>query len=142
MASRLSEVLWEEYEAFQRRDLSGFEMEYLFLDAIYETLRSRWGVKEAVLVAWGITRDGRKVLLGMALGSKEGFRDWLEFLRDLVKRGLRLSTTITSDRPPGLIKAVEAVFGQSLRIRCWVHKMRNLSSKVLLRCGWSLRVSF
>jgi len=49
----------KEFEEFQNRDLSRFEIEYLFLDAIYETLRARFGVAEAVLCAWGISRDGR-----------------------------------------------------------------------------------
>ena len=37
--SQITEVLWDEYEAFAERDLSGFEVEYLFLDAVYESLR-------------------------------------------------------------------------------------------------------
>jgi putative transposase len=29
-----------------------------------------------------------------------------------------------------LIKAIDEVFSQSLRIRCWLHRMRNLSNKL------------
>lgn len=87
-------------------------------------------MKEAILVAWAILRDGRKVLLSLSLGNKESHTDWLEFLRDMVKRGLRIPLTVTSDGAPGLIRAIEEVFPKSLRIRCWVHKIKNLSSKV------------
>jgi len=41
-----SEILSKEFEEIQNRDLSQYEIEYLFLDAIYETLRSRFGIKE------------------------------------------------------------------------------------------------
>ena len=116
--SNVTEILSKEFEEFQNRDLSQFEIEYLFLDAIYETLRARFGITEAVLCAWGISRDGQKVLLHLALGNKESYEDWLSFLRDMVKRGLRILTTVTTDGAPGLIKAVEAVFPKSLRITC------------------------
>lgn len=128
--SKVSEILWEEFEFFKERDLSSLEVEYLFLDAIYESLRRLSGIKEAILVAWAILRDGTKVLLSLSLGNKESHSDWLEFLRDMIRRGLRIPLSVTSDGAPGLIKAIEEVFPQSLRIRCWVHKMENLSSKV------------
>lgn len=128
--SQVTEALWEEYEAFRQRDLSGFEVEYLFLDAVYESLRRHAPVREGVLCAWAITRDGRKMLLHLALGNKESRACWLEFLRDMVRRGLRMPLTVTTDGAPGLLQAVTAVWPQSLRIRCWVHKMRNILDKV------------
>jgi len=47
--SRVTEALWREYQAFSERDLFQMKVEYLFLDAIYESLRSYKDVKEAVL---------------------------------------------------------------------------------------------
>src|SRR5690606_17686782 len=41
--SRLSEQLWEEYEAFSERDLSGFDVVYLFADGVYESVRQQAG---------------------------------------------------------------------------------------------------
>jgi len=83
-----------------------------------------------VLCAWGICADGRRVLLHLALGNKESYADWLEFLRDMVARGLKPPLTMTSDGAPGLLRALEEVFPQSLRIRCWMHKMRNVLDKL------------
>ena len=40
-----------------------------------------------MLVAWGVTLEGRKVLLGLALGSRESYESWLAFGRDLIARG-------------------------------------------------------
>jgi transposase-like protein len=128
--SQITEVLWEEYEAFAQRDLSGFEVEYLFLDAVYESLRQQGGGKEGVLCAWAICADGRKVMLHLALGNKESYPNWLEFLRDMVKRGLHTPLLVTTDGAPGLIRAVVEVFPYSLRQRCLAHKTRNVTDKV------------
>ena len=128
--SRVTEILWQEYELFRERDLSGYDVIYLYLDAIYESIHRLSGLKDAILVAWAITGTGSKVLLSIGLGNKESHADWLEFLRDMVKRGLSVPLSITSDGAPGLIRAVDECFPNSLRIRCWVHKMENLSFKV------------
>jgi transposase-like protein len=128
--SELTDSLWEDYQAFCQRDLSGSEIEYLFLDAVYESLRQQAGLKEGVLVAWGICRDGRKVLLHMTLGNKESLDAWLDMVRDMVRRGLRVPTLITTDGAPGLIAAVEQAWPRSLRQRCLAHKQRNILDKV------------
>jgi transposase-like protein len=128
--SQITEILYQEFESFQSRDLSEFDLEYLFIDALYESIRARFGVKEAVLCAWGITRSGEKVMLHLGLGNKESLESWQDFLYSMVRRGLRVPTTITTDGAPGLISAVESVFPLSLRIRCWFHRMKNLAAKV------------
>lgn len=128
--SEITEALWTEYEAFATRDLAGFPVEYLFLDAIYESLRQHGGLQEALLCAWGILRDGRKVLLHLALGQKESHACWREFLRNLVTRGLPTPVTITTDGAPGLLRAIAEIWPKSLRVRCWVHTMGNLLDKV------------
>jgi putative transposase len=128
--SQITEVLWDEYEAFAQRDLSGFDVEYLFLDAVYESLRQQGGGKEGILCAWAICADGRKAMLHLALGNKESYPNWLEFLRDMVKRGLQTPVVVTTDGAPGLIRAVEEVFPRTLRQRCLAHKTRNVTDKV------------
>ena len=128
--SEVTEVLWEEYEAFAQRDLSGFEVEYLFLDGVYESLREQGGGKEGILCAWAVCANGRKVLLHLALGNRESYQNWLEFLRDMVRRGLRTPLLITTDGAPGLISAVVEVFPKSLRQRCLFHKTGNVLDKV------------
>ena len=128
--STVTERLWEEYQAFTRRDLSGFAVEYLFVDAIYESLRLQAGTAEALLCAWGILADGRKVLLHLTLGNRESYRAWHGMLRNLVRRGLREPISITSDGAPGLLRAIKEVWPKSLRLRCWVHRMRNVLDKV------------
>lgn len=128
--SEVTEVLWEEYEAFQNRDLSDLPLLCLYLDGLYEPLRTHGITREAVLCAWGITLDGRKVLISLALGNKESGQAWLEFLRDLDRRGLPTPLSVTTDGAGGLIQAVDQMWPKSLRGRCWVHRMRNFAAKV------------
>jgi putative transposase len=127
--SELTDSLAQEYEAFRTRDLSGYDVAYLFLDAVYEPLR-RWGSKTGVFCVWAICEDGRKVLLSLSTANSESYESCLEVLRDLLKRGLQTPVTITTDGAPGLTKAIDAIWPKSLRIRCWFHKMQNLQQKV------------
>ena len=87
-------------------------------------------IKEAILVAWGITREGRKVLIFLSLGNKESYSDWLEFLRDMVKRGLRTPLSITSDGAPGVAQSNSGDIPQDYPDQVLVYKMENLPSKV------------
>jgi len=128
--SQVTEVLWEQFEAFTKRDLSGFDVVYLFADAVHESLKQQASCSQAVLVSWGILRDGSKVLLHMSLGNKESHDGWLEHLRSLVSRGMPTPLTVTSDGAPGCIKAVEGMWPEAERIRCWFHKMKNVLDKV------------
>jgi transposase-like protein len=127
--SQITDQLWEDYREFAERDLSEIEVQYLFVDAVYESLR-RHGAKEGILCAWAITADGRKALLHLAVGNKESEGCWTEFFRDMIRRGLRKPTSVTSDGAPGLIQAIEQVFSKSLRIRCWFHKLSNIRQKI------------
>jgi putative transposase len=127
--SELTDTLTQAYEAFRTRELSGYEVAYLFIDTVYEPLR-RWGSKTGVLCVWAICGDGCKVLLSLSTANSESYESCLEVLRDLVKRGIQTPVTITTDGAPGLIKAVEAMWPKALRIRCWFHQMQNLMQKV------------
>jgi putative transposase len=51
--SEITDRLCEDYQAFISRDLSELEVEYLFVDAVFESLR-RHGAKEALLMGWAI----------------------------------------------------------------------------------------
>ena len=129
--SRVTEALWEEYEAFAKRDLAEFDVVYLFCDAVYESLRRHGcGCGQAILVTWAVCSDGTRVLLHMTLGSKESGDAWLEHFRSLVSRNLPTPITVTTDGAPGLIKAVQAMWPEAERCRCWFHKMKNVLEKV------------
>ena len=126
--SQVTERLWQEYEAFATRDLSEFAVAYFFVDGVAERLHAGLP-REAVLCAWGITEDGRKVLLHLAPGTKEDTASCTAFFEDLKRRGLPDPLLAVTDGAPGLIRAVETCFPRALRQRCLAHRLRNLRSK-------------
>jgi putative transposase len=127
--SQLGERLWEDYRAFTQRELSEYEITYLFVDGIAERLRP--GAKrEPVLAAWGFTIEGRRVLLHMMAGSKEDAETVTAFFEDMKRRGLNDPLLVTSDGAAGIIKAIEVCFPRAARQRCLAHRMRNLAAKV------------
>jgi transposase-like protein len=46
-------------------------------------------VSMAVTIAVGVNSDGRREVLGMAVGASEAETFWTEFLRGLARRGLQ-----------------------------------------------------
>jgi putative transposase len=128
-ASRICEELRDRFEAFKRRDLYDTRLVALFLDATFISVRPS-GPKEGVLVAWGFTEDGERVLLAVMLGMRESYEDWQALGRDLIARGLGAPMLIVADGAPGLNKAIEQCWPASDRQRCCVHRARNLYAKL------------
>jgi putative transposase len=128
-ASRICSELRERFEAFKRRDLYEVRLAALFLDAVFLSVRPN-GPKEGVLVAWGFTEQGERVLLSVMLGMRESHEDWLALGRDLIARGLGAPLLVVADGAPGLIKAVEQCWPASDRQHCAVHRLRNLLAKL------------
>jgi putative transposase len=128
-ASRICRKLRARYKTFCARSLADIELLVLFLDAIYLPTRPS-GDKEGVLVAWGYTTQGKRVLVSVRLGQRERHEDWLDLGRDLVRRGLRSPWLVVTDGAPGLIKAIEELWPEADRQRCTVHRLRNILAKL------------
>jgi putative transposase len=128
-AARICSELRERFEAFGRRDLYEIGLAALFLDATFLSVRPD-GPKEGVLVAWGFSDDGERVLLAVMLGMRESHEDWQALARDLIARGLGAPMLIVADGAPGLIKAIEQCWPASDRQHCAVHRVRNLLAKL------------
>ena len=120
----------ERYRAWCERRLCEHDLVYLFLDAIYLKLRPDDQPAEGVLVAWGVTLEGQKVLLGLALGSRESYEAWLSFGRDLIERGLRAPALVVADGAPGLWKAAKQLWPKADGQRCTVHALRSVTAKL------------
>ena len=110
--SEITERLWAEYEAFASRDLSEFDITYLFVDGIAERLHLGQP-REAVLAAWAILADGKKALLHLAPGTKEDTASCREFFQDMRRRGLPDPLLVVSDAAPGIIRAIEECLPRS-----------------------------
>src|SRR5690625_3212817 len=85
VTSRLAEELYAEYERWCKQDLSSYDVVYLFLDGVYESVR-RYTNGQTILCAWGICSDGRKVLLGLQAVASESAECWGQFFQDLKDR--------------------------------------------------------
>ena len=140
-ASRICTELRERFEAFKRRSLYEANLVALFLDAVFLPVRPD-GPKEGVLVAWGFTEAGERVLLSVMLGMRESHEDWLELGRDLIARGLGAPSLVVADGAPGLVKAVEQCWPASDRQRCAVHRARNLVAKLPERERERVRLAY
>jgi putative transposase len=127
--SGLCRELRARYRAAQARSLAPVELLVLFLDAVYLPTRPS-GTKEGVLVAWGYTVAGARVLVSVRLGQRERYEDWLDLGRDLTRRGLPAPWLVVSDGAPGLLKALEVLWPGADRQRCAVHRLRNLLAKL------------
>jgi putative transposase len=122
--SRLCEEIDEKVKAFLNRPLEG-DWPYLWIDATYLKVRQSGRiVSVAVIIAVGVNSDGRREVLGMAIGPSEAEPFWTEFLRTLARRGLRGVKLVISDAHEGIKAAVAKVFNASWQ-RCRVHFMRN-----------------
>ena len=126
-----AELLAGAYHSKSRKDELPrvIELLALFLDAIYLPTRPS-GEKEGVLVAWGYTTQGKRVLVAVRLGQRERHEDWLDLGRDLTRRGLRAPWLVVTDGAPGLIKAINELWPDADRQRCSVHRLRNILAKL------------
>jgi len=132
--SRICHELRDRYTAFCNKSLADLNVMALFLDAVYLPTRPS-GQKEGVLVAWGYTTEGKRVLVAVRVGQRESHEDWLDLGRDLTRRGLRSPWLVVSDGAPGLIKAIDELWPEADRCRCAVHKLRNVVVKLPKRSG-------
>ena len=120
-------------EKWRTRDLSGEPIKYIFLDGVNFDMRIDGSIEKVpVLVAIGVTKTGRKMVLGFQAGDKESAPTWREFFKDLKGRGLDGSNMVLGvmDGLPGLEKVFKEEFPKAKVQRCQVHVARNVLAKV------------
>ena len=128
--SRVCKALDEVVDQFRNRPLEG-TYPYLWLDAVYLKVRHNHRiVNEAVVLAIGARDTGEREILGFSVGVSEEEASWQEFLRTLVRQGLKGVQLVFSDAHEGLKGAVSQVLVGATWQRCRVHFMRNLLAHV------------
>jgi putative transposase len=129
--SRICAQLDAEVAVWRTRTLDHIAFPYVFLDATYCKVRLRGRVvSQAVVIATGVSADGRREVLGCASGDSETEDFWTEFLRDLRDRGLTGVQLVISDAHRGLVNAIATVVQGVSWQRCRVHFMRNALAKI------------
>ena len=101
------------------------------MDARYEKVREGGHVIDcAILIAVGISQDGKRSILGVSVSLSEAEVHWRNFLKTLQSRGLHGIQLITSDDHAGLKAALRSVFPSVPWQRCQYHLQQNSQSYV------------
>lgn len=126
---RLKEQWSQEYEAWNRRDLSGKHYVYVWADGIHVNVRLEdpENQRQCILVLIGATADGHKELIAVQDGYRESEQSWYELLIDLKQRGLLIAPQLAiGDGALGFWAALRKVYGKTREQRCWMHKTANV----------------
>lgn len=116
-------------EELQNRDLKPLGIRAVFIDG-------KRFKKHGVIVALGVSADGRKFVLGIYQADTENSNSCKKLLENLESRGLPASGLLfIVDGGSGLNKALEEKYAvhdrkrrRAVRIRCHIHKWRNIES--------------
>jgi putative transposase len=127
--SRLCAEIDEQVEAFLTQPIEG-DWPYLWIEATYLKVREAGRIiSVAVIIAVAVNPDGRREVLGLAVGPSEAEPFWTDFLRSLAVRGLRGVNLVISDAREGLKAAVAKVLHATWQ-RCRIQVLRNLLAHV------------
>lgn len=127
--SRVTKTLAQQVEELRRAPITE-PIPYLYLDATF--LDARWArtvENVSALVAYGVTADGHRRLLGVGIGAEESEASWSELLGELVSRGLSGVQLVIADDHRGLANAARRHLPEAQRQRCTVHLERNVLAK-------------
>ena len=127
--SRVAAELDAALHAWRNRPLGAFP--YVFLDARYEKVRHEGQVRDAaVLIATGVSADGKRAVLGVSVALSEHEIHWRRFMESLAARGLCGVLLMISDDHSGLRAARKAVFGGTPWQRCQFHLQQNAQAYI------------
>ena len=127
VVSRLKSEWATEYAGWMKRDLSASRYVYWWVDGIHTGLRQENDARQCLLVIIGVTPEGQKELVTIGDGLRESKESWLDVLRDLAARGLGAGPLLAvGDGALGFWAALDEVFPETRRQRCWVHKTANV----------------
>ncbi|KFI71956.1 mutator type transposase [Bifidobacterium longum subsp. suis] len=83
----------------------------------------------SVLVAIGVSTEGRREVIAVDEGMREDAASWEQFFRSMIERGLRGVRLVVGDRCAGLVSTVNSMLPNAKYQRCMVHFMRNALSE-------------
>ena len=104
------------------RDLSGYDIVSIFIDG-------KGFAENEVIVALGVTLEGKKVILGFIESSTENVQVCRDFMNELINRGLNTDNEIlfVIDGAKGIHKGIKGVLSEEAVIqRCQWHKRENI----------------
>lgn len=123
--SIITNQLLEDIKLWQNRPLEDV-YPIVWIDAIHYKIRQEGKVlSKACMIVLGVNIEGQQDILSMSIVETEKASAWMSILDDLRLRGVKDIFFLCSDNLPGMDKAVEAIFPDSIRQICIVHQIRN-----------------
>ena len=110
LISKLTERVLPKVEEWQSRPLEKVYV-ILFVDCIFYKVREEGRVKDkAIYVIVGITREGKKKVLGFWVSETESSSFWFKVFNDLKSRGVKDVLIFSVDGVIGISKAIKGVY--------------------------------
>ena len=123
--SDVTDKILPQIEEWQNRPLDEI-YPVVYIDAIHYSVRNNGViVKKAAYVILGISMEGRKEVLSLAIGENESAKFWLNALNELKNRGVQDILIVCADGLSGIKEAIAAAFPKTDYQRCMVHMVRN-----------------
>lgn len=127
---RLKKIWEKEYYLWNKRDLSGKQYVYMWVDGIYFNVRLD-GDRQCILVILGAKPNGEKEVISVTDGFRESKESHRDILRDLKHRGLKIAPKLAiGDGSLGFWAAVSEEYPETKHQICWVHKTGNVLDKL------------
>jgi putative transposase len=121
---------WEKgYREFRRRELSGREYVYVWVDGVRFNIRLE-DDRLCTLVMIGALPNGEKELLAVEDGYRESAESWKAVLRELKRRGMAAPAVAVGDGALGFWAAAREVWPETRGQSCWRHKLVNVLDKL------------
>lgn len=111
----------------------------VWMDAIVIKVRDNGKViNKAISIVIGLSKEGKKEVLGMWINQNESASFWMSVLSDLKARGVEDILIACTDNLKGFTSAIKAIFPNTDTQLCIVHQIRNSCRYVV----WSDRKDF
>lgn len=130
--SNVAKALDSQVKAFHMRPIED-KYRFIFFDAINLRVKSlETKNKKTILAAYGVTWNGIRELISFRIAKSESEESWYMFVDNLYRRGLKgdLLNLVTIDGNKALALAIDTVYPYVDVQRCWVHKLRNIATKL------------
>lgn len=125
MVSRITDKILPIAKEWQNRPL---EQMYpiIFLDGIvFNVNQDGHVIKKTAYVAFALTIEGKKQVLGIWIGEAESSKFWMSVLSDIKNRGVKDILIACVDGLKGFEEAIKAIFPKTEIQKCVVHQIRN-----------------
>ena len=127
--SRITTDFSKLIESWLERTLEAY-YPIIYIDAIHIKVRRDTVSTEAFYVLLGFREDHTREVLGIVNIPQESATGWQEVLENLKQRGVQKVGLFVSDDLTGLSDTISKVYANSLKQKCVLHYMRNISKEL------------